>query len=112
VENVLQDDETVYRGLTPDLDFTLSVDRSCYIAEVLIWPGDAGPNEVEIYVADYMDGWAFVKNYSCAKSGVTRLVVPGEHVAKYLRVRCLSNTRGGKIVAVRHIQIKGLELHE
>lgn len=44
VENVLKDDESVYRALTPDLDFTLAAGNPTYIAEVSIWPGEAtGP---------------------------------------------------------------------
>ena len=44
VENVLKDDETVYKALTPDLDFTLDRGQLCFISEVVIWPGDSGPN--------------------------------------------------------------------
>jgi len=36
------------------------------------------------------------------------MVIPGEYIAKYLRVRCVNNIRGGNIVSVRFIMIKGL----
>lgn len=78
VENVLKDNELLFKGLTPDFDFNLNNHQSCFVAEVLIWPGDTGPNQVEIYVADYLDGWAFVKGYTCPKFGVARLEVPGD----------------------------------
>ena len=44
VENVLKDDDTVYKGLTPDFDITLDRDELCYVSEVVIWPGDNGPS--------------------------------------------------------------------
>jgi hypothetical protein len=37
-----------------------------------------------------------------------RLVVPGEHICKYLKIRCLNNVRGGNLVNVRYVAIKGL----
>ncbi len=61
VENVLKDDDTVYKGLQPTLDFTLSAGEVCYISEVLVWPGDTGPLEVEVYVSNLIDRWTFVK---------------------------------------------------
>jgi len=48
VENVLRDDSTVFKALSPDLDFTLDGGDLCYISEVLLWPGDNGPNEVQV----------------------------------------------------------------
>ena len=39
-------------------------------------------------------------------------MIPGEYMAKYLRVRCLNNTRGGQIVSVRHVMVKGLNKEE
>lgn len=52
VENVLQDDDTVYKGLTPAFDFTLAGGDNAYISEVLVWPGDTGPATVELYVGN------------------------------------------------------------
>jgi len=48
VENVLRDDSTVFKALSPDLDFTLDKGDLCYISEVLLWPGDSGPNQVQV----------------------------------------------------------------
>ena len=107
VENVLGDNQTVYKGLTPEFDFNLSDHQEHYISEVLIWPGDCGPNEVELYVGN-QNGWQLVKGYTCARVGVSRLVVPYQFVSKYLRVKCMNNVRGGNIVSVRHIVVKGL----
>lgn len=56
VENILGDNQTVYKGLTPEFDFNLSDHQEHYISEVLIWPGDCGPNEVELYVGN-QNGW-------------------------------------------------------
>jgi hypothetical protein len=34
--------------------------------------------------------------------------VPAEHVCKYIRLRCINNVRGGNLVNVRYILVKGL----
>lgn len=39
---------------------------------------------------------------------MTKLVVPGEYIAKYCRVRLVNNTRGGNIISVRHIKVMGV----
>ena len=51
VENVLRDDDSVYKALTPELDFSLDNGETCYISEIIIWPGDSGPNEVKVFVS-------------------------------------------------------------
>ena len=114
VENVLRDDDSVYKALTPDFDFTLDRGDTCYISEVIIWPGDSGPNQVQVLVSNMVENtkWALVKEYTCARSGSSRLVIPGEYLSKFLRVRCLNNIRGGQIVSVRHIMVKGLNKQE
>lgn len=48
VENILKDDESVYKALTPDLDFTVANGNTAYISEVSIYPGDCGPANVEV----------------------------------------------------------------
>ena len=48
VENILRDDDTVYKALTPNLDFTLLQGQLCYMAEITIFPGDCGPEDVEV----------------------------------------------------------------
>lgn len=55
VENVLKDDDSVYKALTPDLDFSLDHGATCFISEVVIWPGDSGPNLVQILVSNSAD---------------------------------------------------------
>lgn len=61
IENVLKDDESVYKALTPSLDFSLGNGALCFISEVILYPGDCGPANVEIYVSNTMDKWTFVK---------------------------------------------------
>ena len=95
VENVLKDDESVYKALTPDLDFSLDHNATCFISEVVVWPGDSGPNKVQILVSNSQDQWALVKEYTCSRNGASKLIIPGEYMAKYLRVRCMDNIRGG-----------------
>lgn len=36
------------------------------------------------------------------------MVLPGETIAKYIRVRCINNIRGGNLVNIRYITVKGL----
>jgi hypothetical protein len=43
IENVLKDDESVFKALTPSLDFTLANGSICFVSEVLLYPGDCGP---------------------------------------------------------------------
>jgi len=43
VENVLKDDEKVYKALTPSFDFTVNNGQSSFISEVIVHPGDCGP---------------------------------------------------------------------
>jgi hypothetical protein len=108
VENVLQEDEKIYKGLLPNFDFSLANGEMSYVAEVIIWPGEVGPSTVELYVGNSLDSWSLVKEYTCARDGPTRCVVPGEYTSRFLRVRCTQNVRGGNIVEVRYIVVKGL----
>ena len=48
VENVLKDDEAVYKALTPSLDFNIAQGNMTYIAEVIVHPGDCGPALIEV----------------------------------------------------------------
>ena len=54
VENILKDDESVYKALTPDLDLTVAAGNVAYISEVSLYPGDCGPANVEVRKYDYM----------------------------------------------------------
>ena len=48
MENILKDDDTVYKALTPGLDVTLSAGQYCFIGEIILYPGDCGPSAVEV----------------------------------------------------------------
>lgn len=109
---MLRDDDTVYKALTPDFDFLLDRGDTCYISEVVIWPGDSGPNEVEVYGSNSIDRWGKIKTFTCSRSGSSKLVIPGEYLTKFIRIRCLNNIRGGQIVSVRYIMVKGLNKQE
>jgi len=52
VDNVLKDDDSVYKALTPNFDFSMDHGEPCYISEIIIWPGDSGPNQVEILLSN------------------------------------------------------------
>lgn len=108
IENVLKNDNSVYRALTPSLDFTLNHGGTSFIAEVLLYPGDCGPADIEIYISNMADKWAFVKEQRCGREFETKITLPGEQVGKYLRIKCLNNARGGNIVSIRHVMVRGL----
>lgn len=63
VENILKDDESVYKALTPDLDLTVATGSMAYISEVLLYPGDCGPSTVELYWSNTADKWTLIKSY-------------------------------------------------
>ena len=109
VENVLKNDESVYRGLTPNYDFTLNYGGNCFIAEVHLFPGECGPEQIEIYTSSVIDKWNFIKEFKCNRDPQQKFLLPGEQIAKYLRVSCLNNIRGGNIVSVRRILITGVK---
>ena len=108
VENVLRDDASVYKALSPAIDLTLSGGQFCFVAEALLYPGDTGPASVQCYVSNVPEKWTLVKEYKCSKSEVVRLTLPGEQVAKYFRVKCVNNVKGGNIVSIRYIVVKGI----
>ena len=67
VENVLKDDEKVYKALTPTFDFTVNNGTSCFISNVLLAPGDCGPQKMEVYLSNNVDQWQFIKAYESNK---------------------------------------------
>eukprot|EP00744_Colponema_vietnamica_P000651 GILI01001143.1.p1 GENE.GILI01001143.1~~GILI01001143.1.p1 ORF type:complete len:753 (+),score=218.18 GILI01001143.1:205-2463(+) len=108
VENVLSDDEQVYRALSPSIDLTLLNNQACFVASVEIHPGECGPANVEIYTSNTPEKWTLVKELKCGRDAFTSVMLPGEQICKYLRVKCLNNVRGGNIVSVRQVRVKGL----
>lgn len=109
VENVLKDDEKEYKALTPTLDFTLNDGRMCFVASIAVAPGECGPKTIECFLSNNIDQWTPIKTFTATKANTLQtFVVPGENVAKYLRLRCVNNVRGGNLVGVRFVQIKGL----
>lgn len=59
-------------------------------------------------MSNQSDRWTFVKEFSCAREGVSSLKIPGEYISRYLRVRCINNTRGGNIISTRHVKVLGV----
>lgn len=108
VDNVLKDDETIYKALTPDIDLTLNHGRKCFVSEILIHAGDGGPASVEVHVSQFPNTWDFVEAYECSDDEIQRLTLPGENNVKYLRIRSLKSNQGGKIVKIRHIEVNGV----
>lgn len=108
VENILKDDETVYRALSPSLDLALCNGQLCFVSEVEICPGECGPASIEIYTSNVLDKWTFVKSFKCTRDLVQPFRLPGEQICKYLRIKMDQNVRGGNIIATRLMRVKGL----
>ena len=109
VENVLKDDESVYRAINPLIDLTLGENFPCFIADLTIHPGECGPGTIEVFTSNFMDKWTLVKSFQCTRDPSQRFVLPGEQTAKYLRIKSVNNIRGGNIVSVRMVQVKGIK---
>jgi len=108
VENVLKDDEKVYKALQPVFDFTVNAGNLCYISSIVLAPGDCGPQKLEVYLSSSGDHWSLVKTFTASKEAIQNLEMPGENLAKHVRIRCVNNIRGGNLVSVRFIQVRGL----
>eukprot|EP00743_Colponemidia_sp_Colp-15_P000897 GILK01000990.1.p1 GENE.GILK01000990.1~~GILK01000990.1.p1 ORF type:complete len:735 (+),score=112.26 GILK01000990.1:55-2205(+) len=108
VENVLSDDEQVYRALSPCVDLTLLNGQSCFVASIEVCPGDCGPANIEIFTSNVMDKWTLVKEFKCGRDAQQSVLLPGEQICKYVRIKCLNNIRGGNIVSLRQVRVKGL----
>jgi len=107
VENVLKDDDAVYKALNPTLDFSLHNGLTCFLSEIRLYPGDCGPSSIEIYVSDVLDKWSFLRDYKCNRDFEQKISIPGEIYTKFIRIKCLNNVRGGNICSIRHIKIIG-----
>lgn len=111
VENVLKDNEQIYKALNPVLDFTLHKGASCFIAEIRIYGVDPAPGDIEIYVSDSLDRWEFLMTHTSSKDMSRRISVKEEVYSKYLRIKCIDNLRGGNLCAIRYVQVFGLPTH-
>jgi len=108
VENTLTNDAKVYKVLNPAIDITLSNGAYCFVSEVLVYGGEPYPAKVEVYKSNVPNSWILIKKGDCEPGKEIRLEMPGEQVMKYLRVRFPTNIRGGNIVAIRFISVKGI----
>lgn len=93
----------MYKALTPSFDFTVNNGSQSYVSAILLSPGDCGPQTMEVYLSNHADAWKLVKTFTATKAAIQNLVLPGENIATYVRVRCVNNVRGGNLVNVRYI---------
>eukprot|EP00768_Dysnectes_brevis_P002885 gnl/Dysnectes_brevis/2105_a2442_2017.p1 GENE.gnl/Dysnectes_brevis/2105_a2442_2017~~gnl/Dysnectes_brevis/2105_a2442_2017.p1 ORF type:complete len:759 (+),score=246.56 gnl/Dysnectes_brevis/2105_a2442_2017:45-2321(+) len=113
VENVLDDDERQYRALQPSIDLSLEGSSRCFVSEVSICPGDCGPSACEVYVAAEPERYVLVNTFPCNRDGVQTFPLSGEQTdIVQVRLRFPQNIRGGNIVSIRHVGIRGLVLTE
>lgn len=109
VENVLKDDaEQSWRSLQPEVDLTCSNHQVCFVSGVVIWPGECGPSEVEIYVSNVPDKWTLINTHKCTREEKQTFMLPGEQLCKYVRLRFPTNVRGGNIVTIQKVRLKGM----
>ena len=108
VENVIKNDGSIYKALAPSLDFTLNNGSLAYVSTIYIFCGDCGPANIEIYTSNMFDKWTLMKEFKCDRSPEHKIVLPGEHAAKFVRILCLNNIRGGNIVSIKRIIIEGI----
>jgi hypothetical protein len=59
-------------------------------------------------MSNTVEKWTKVNDYIFSKGQEMRIVLPGEQVGKYMRLKCASNVRGGHISSIRHVIVKGL----
>ncbi|GIQ86879.1 hypothetical protein KIPB_008809 [Kipferlia bialata] len=113
VENVLEDDEAQYRALSPSIDMALCNGSPCFVSEVVVCPGECGPAVCEVYTATVPDQWVLCCSYKCSRDTRQVYQLPGEQTGlTQIRLRFPSNIRGGNIVSVRHVEVKGLVLEQ
>lgn len=81
--------------------------KVCFVSEVMIWPGECGPADIEVYVSNVPDKWTLINTYKCTRDAQQTFMLPGEQLCKYVRLRFPSNVRGGNIVTVQKVRLKG-----
>ena len=107
-ENVLAKDESVYKAVSPSLDFMLNDGGYFFFSEVIIQCGNPAPGVIELYASNN-DNWTLVNCYNVPESKELVLPIPGEQIAKYMRLRFVKNARGGSLISIKHIDIKGIK---
>ena len=50
VENVLSPDSSVYKAANPTIDLTLQNGTYCFIAELIIYPGNPPPGNISVFI--------------------------------------------------------------
>jgi len=108
VENILVDDQKIYKGASPAIDLTLNNGIYCFVAEIIVYGAEPFPAKAEVYVSNVVNRWTLIKDFTFEKQSEIHLQMPGEQVAKYLRVKFTGNVRGGNIVGIRLINVKGI----
>ena len=90
-ENVLMDDNTVFRQLKPSLEFSLSKNFSeFYVAEIIVHVDEPAPGEVEIMLNNGGEWFSGLKTIG-TKDGIQRFLIPDEKYAKYVLINFLNN---------------------
>jgi len=110
VENVLKDNESIYKAMNPILDFTLHHGVMCFVGEIYVSSVEPGPGDIEIYVGKALDRWDLLTVHRCGRELEQRILFKQEVHAKYLRLKCVDNLRGGNLCCIRFVQVFGVPL--
>lgn len=119
--------------MSPVVDLNLCGHQLCFVSEVHITYGLFIAAEVEVYLTNLLDRWSFIKMFKFSDSSFggcnnsiglnsnnninnctiederqQRIILPDEQWAKYMRLKFTCNTRGGKLVHLRRIIVKGI----
>lgn len=113
IENILKNNDEIYRNHKPSFEFNLYNDELCYIAEVVVEADAPEPGDVLISLKDHHDSqWRRVLQKKSSKDPgkkTFRYVLPGEQYSRYLQIKFLNNSLGRNFVGIRRLVIRGLK---
>ena len=108
IDNILKKDDSVYKSVSPTIDLMLNDGGYFFFCEVVIQCGNPPPGMIEVYASN-TENWTLVNCYNMGEGKELTLNIPGEQIAKFLRLRFTKNARGGSLVSIKHIAVKGIK---
>lgn len=157
IDNVLKDDETVWRAISPDIDLELDNGHICFIAHIELRFGDSIPRSLDVFTSDNCEDWfhvatlncsidyeqvdkeemrredniiglynnnnkrfhlakdqlhllfyKFIYKYSLPPPKFQAFSIPGETLARNVRLGMHENQRGGHYITIRRVNVRGM----
>eukprot|EP00767_Chilomastix_cuspidata_P001345 gnl/Chilomastix_cuspidata/1456.p1 GENE.gnl/Chilomastix_cuspidata/1456~~gnl/Chilomastix_cuspidata/1456.p1 ORF type:complete len:803 (-),score=258.30 gnl/Chilomastix_cuspidata/1456:822-3230(-) len=110
VENVLRDDNTVFRRVSPVLDLSVSGARPNFVAGVVLSPGECGPAEMEVHLSRVVGHFSHAGTFRCTREPEQMFRLKGDTTGvMQVRLKFIGNTRGGNIASIRRVKVLGLQ---